>query len=97
MPDETFDVPKIASLARLELTEAEILKFERQLGDILAYIEKLKEVDVESIEPSAHAFEIFDIARPDLARPEEGLSPEQALANAPAATQSEFLVPKVLD
>jgi len=59
------EVKHIAKLARLGLTEKEIEKFRRELSKILAYIEKLKEVDVKKIEPMSHSIELENVMRID--------------------------------
>ena len=69
MPSEDFDIKYVAHLARLKLSSAEEIKLTAQLGSILGYIEKLKEVDVSGVEPTAHAFPLFNVTRPDEIRP----------------------------
>ena len=64
-----FDVQYVARLARIELTAAEEPKLSEQLGHILGYIEKLKEVDVSQVEPMAHAVLLVNVCRPDEVRP----------------------------
>ena len=66
-----------------------------QLGHILGYIEKLKEVDVSGVEPTAHAFPLINVTRPDEVRP--SLSQEEALRNAPAQANGLFIVPKIVE
>jgi aspartyl-tRNA(Asn)/glutamyl-tRNA(Gln) amidotransferase subunit C len=90
-----FDVKYVAHLARLALTPEEENKMGAQLGQILGYIEKLKELDVSQVEPTAHAVPLVNVTRPDETRP--GLSPEEALRNAPAAANGLFLVPKIVE
>ena len=85
----------VANLARLALTGAEQEKFSRQLGDILQYVEKLKQVDVTGIEPMAHASPVFNVWAADTARP--GLPVEAALRNAPARRDHLIVVPKVVE
>src|SRR6266853_4593 len=63
-----LDVAYIARLARLNLTDAETELFQKQLGDVLKYAEKLTEVDVSHVEPAAHALPIFNVFREDTAR-----------------------------
>ena len=53
---QPMDIDYVSNLARIELTSAEKEKFQGQLGDVLKYFEKLQEVDVEGVEPTAHAF-----------------------------------------
>ena len=95
MPSEDFDIKYVAHLARLKLSSAEEIKLTAQLGSILGYIEKLKEVDVSGVEPTAHAFPLFNVTRPDEIRP--GLSNEDALRNAPAKANGLFMVPKIVE
>src|SRR5690349_5843175 len=90
-----IDVNYVAHLARLALSAEEAQKFGAQLGSVLGYIEKLKEVDVEGIEPMAHAFPLINVTRPDEVRP--SLDPEQALGNAPAKANGLFIVPKIVE
>ena len=85
----------VANLARLALTAAEQEKFSRQLGDILHYVEKLKQVDVTGVEPMAHASPVFNVWESDVARP--GLPVEQALRNAPEQRDHMIVVPKVVE
>lgn len=90
-----FDVKYVANLARLALTPAEKEKLGSQINNILGYIEKLKELDVANVEPTAHAFPLINVFRPDEARP--GLSNEEALRNAPAKANGLFVVPKIVE
>ena len=90
-----LDVKYIAHLARLSLTAEEEQKIGAQLGQILGYIEKLKEVDVTGVEPTAHAFPLVNVTRPDETRP--SLSNEEALMNAPAKANGLFIVPKIVE
>ena len=90
-----LDVKYIAHLARLSLTPEEEQKIGAQLGNILGYIEKLKEVDVTGVEPTAHAFPLVNVTRPDETRP--SLSNEEALMNAPAKASGLFIVPKIVE
>ena len=90
-----MDVEHVAQLARLGLTSAEKALFQKQLGDVLRYIDKLKEVDVSAVEASAHAVPMFNVMRKDLAQP--GLSADQALQNAPRKANNLFIVPKVVE
>ena len=92
---EQMDVDHIANLARIELTNEEKEKFRSQFGDILKYFEKLNEVDVEGVEPMAHAFPRYNVWDEDIVRP--SFSVEEALANAPAKRQEQVVVPKVIE
>jgi aspartyl-tRNA(Asn)/glutamyl-tRNA(Gln) amidotransferase subunit C len=90
-----FDVRYVAHLARLQLTPDEEKKLGAQLGGILGYIEKLKELDVAKVEPTAHAVPLVNVARPDEVRP--SLPPADALRNAPAQANGLFIVPRIVE
>jgi aspartyl-tRNA(Asn)/glutamyl-tRNA(Gln) amidotransferase subunit C len=92
-PDLNID--HVANLARLALTPEEKAQFARQLGDVLAYIEQLKQVDVSHVEPMAHAFPVYNVWRDDV--PEPALPVEAALQNAPAKRDNMIVVPKVVE
>ena len=76
-----FDVRYTAKLARLHLSEDEIAKFQAQLSQVLAYVEKLEQVDVSGVEPTAHANAVFNVFRKDEDR--SFFTQKEALANAP--------------
>ncbi len=88
-------VRKVARLARLELTEAEVEEFTGQLSAILDYVEKMNELDTENVEPLAHCLPISNVFRRDRVR--ESLGTRKALANAPQRDGDFFKVPKILD
>jgi aspartyl-tRNA(Asn)/glutamyl-tRNA(Gln) amidotransferase subunit C len=90
-----LDVKYVAHLARLNLTREEEQKFGAQLGQVLGYIEKLKELDVSQVEPTAHAVPLVNVTRPDEIRP--SISNEEALRNSPAAANGLFIVPKIVE
>ena len=90
-----FDVRYTAQLARLHLSEEEIAKFQTQISQILAYVEKLEQVDVSGVEPTAHANAIFNVFREDT--PRDWFTAEDALANAPRSANQLFIVPKVIE
>jgi len=90
-----FNVNYVAKLARLNLSAGEQQKIGAQLGDILGYIEKLKEVDVSGVEPTAHPFPLVNVTRPDEARP--SMSHEDAMRNAPQTNSGLFVVPKIVE
>ena len=90
-----FDVRYVANLARIALSPGEEEQLSAQLGHILSYIEKLKELDVSNVEPTAHAVPMINVFRADEIRP--SLSNEEALRNAPSKANGLFLVPKIVD
>lgn len=91
-----MDISHIANLARIELTDDEISRFDAQLSQVLEYAAKLKELDVSGIEPTAHAYPIFDVVREDIAH-QQNFTAEEALCNAPSEALQQFKVPKVMD
>ncbi len=95
MAGSEIDVKYVAHLARIALTPEEEQKIGAQLGNILGYIEKLRELDVSQVEPTAHAVPLTNVTRPDEIRP--SLPTEEALRNAPAQANGLFLVPKIVE
>jgi aspartyl-tRNA(Asn)/glutamyl-tRNA(Gln) amidotransferase subunit C len=90
-----LDVAYVARLARLNLTAEETELFQKQLGDVLKYAEKLREVDVSNVEAAAHALPIFNVFREDA--PREWFTAQQGLSNAPRQAKGLFIVPKVVE
>ena len=95
MASVEIDVKYVAHLARMHLTADEEKKLGAQLGGILGYIEKLNELDVTGVEPTAHAFPLVNVTRPDEVRP--SLPHEEALGNAPSQANGLFMVPKIVE
>ena len=90
-----LDVAYVAKLARINLTEDEAKTFQKQLEDVLKYVEKLRQVDVTGIEATAHTLPVFNVFREDAAR--DWFTAEQALSNGPKQTDGLFIVPKVVE
>ena len=88
------DVEHVAKLARLEFTQAEKEKFTHQLNEILAYMEKLNELDTSNVEPLSHVIELNNVMREDEVKP--SYPQEEMLKNAPDRTEKFFKVPKVI-
>lgn len=96
MPENSdLDVGYVARLARIDLTENEAKIFQKQLEDVLKYVEKLRQVDVSGIDALAHALPVLNVFREDAAR--EWFTAEQALSNAPRQANGLFVVPKVVE
>lgn len=89
------DVEYVARLARLELSSNEKELYAGQMGAILGYVEKLKELDTDGIVPTSHAVPMENSFREDCERSPIGL--EKALANAPGRAGSFFTVPHVIE
>ena len=90
---EIKDVEHVARLARLNLTEEEKVKFSKQLGDILKYMEQLNEVDTTGVEPMNHPIDFSNVMREDVARYD--CTREELMANAPEVEQDYFKVHKI--
>ena len=88
-------VKKVAKLARLELTGAEVEEFSGQLSEVLDYVEKMNELDTRDVEPLAHCLPVSNVFREDFVRP--SLGSDKAMANAPDSDGYFFKVPKILD
>lgn len=91
----TQEVQWVAHLARLQLTEAELETMTRQLSAIVDYVDLLKQVDTEGVEPMAHALAVQNVFRDD--KPASSLPIADALSNAPQRRGDFYSVPAVLD
>ena len=89
------EVQHVARLARLHLTDDEVERMRQQLDAILAYIDKLRELAVDDVEPTAHAVPLVNVMRDDALQP--SLSQDEALANAPDRAGQFFRVPRIIE
>jgi aspartyl-tRNA(Asn)/glutamyl-tRNA(Gln) amidotransferase subunit C len=89
------EVERVASLARLSVSDEEADRLAAELDSLLEYVETLRQVDTDGIEPTSHVIPMATPMRKD--RPVAGLDPELALANAPERGDSAFVVPKVIE
>ena len=87
-------VRHIGKLSRIELTDEEVRTFPGQLTDVLQYFDKLQELDTENVIPMVHAVELGNILAEDI--PQDSLTPDEALKNAPQREGDFFKVTKVL-
>lgn len=87
------DVEHVAKLARLELTEEEKIKFSKQLGDVLGYVNAMNEVDTTDVAPMSHAVEFSNVMREDVEIYEQ--TREELMSNAPDREGDFFKVPKI--
>ena len=90
-----MDLSRAVKLARIELTPEGEQRLAPQLGEVLQYVEKLNELDVSGVEPTAHATPLSNVMRED--EPRESLSQEDALRNAPKTVNGLFVVPKIVE
>jgi aspartyl-tRNA(Asn)/glutamyl-tRNA(Gln) amidotransferase subunit C len=95
MPLTRDEVKWVAHLARLALSDAEEAQLARDLSAILDYVEQLKQVPTEGVEPLAHPLALENVFRGD--EPVRSLTVDEALANAPERQGSFYAVPAVLD
>ncbi|KPK82379.1 MAG: hypothetical protein AMJ81_09875 [Phycisphaerae bacterium SM23_33] len=84
----------VGRLSRIELTDQQVETFGRQFADIVAYMDKLQELNTDGVEPMAHALPVQNVFGAD--QPAESLPPERALANAPDRDGDFYKVPKVI-
>ena len=89
------DVEHVARLARLALTEAELERMRGEMAAILQYIEKLKAVDVEGVEPTSHAVPLVNVMREDEVEP--SVDREAMMRNAPDRSGEFFRVPRIIE
>ncbi len=93
-----MDIRKIAKLAHLEITEAEVALYTPQMAEIVAYVEQLNELDTSNVEPAIGGLtpegEETATMRQDTAH--QSLGQELALDQSPTASHGHFRVPKVL-
>ncbi|GAB4254541.1 MAG: Asp-tRNA(Asn)/Glu-tRNA(Gln) amidotransferase subunit GatC [Candidatus Methylacidiphilales bacterium] len=96
MTSPTLDVAYVADLARMELSPDELALFQKQLADILGYVNQLQQVDVSSVPDTPIDPHLpTNVLRHD--HPSPGLSTAEALANAPAQANSLITVPKIVE
>ena len=88
------DVAKLAGLARIEMTEDELVELSSQFGMILDAVARVQEVNLDGVKPTSHPQPMLNITRPDVVEP--SLSPEDALSGAPAQEDQRFRVPQIL-
>jgi aspartyl-tRNA(Asn)/glutamyl-tRNA(Gln) amidotransferase subunit C len=89
------DVAHLAGLARIELSDAELDRMVGELGVILESVAKVQHAPTGGVAPMSHPMPLTNVTRPDV--PVPGLTPEEALAAAPAVEQQRFAVPRILD
>lgn len=89
------DVLYVSKLARISLSENEVKAFTVQLEQILGFINKLDELDVSKVEPTASILNLENVKRQDSNR--QDFTPEEVLANAPVREKDFFAVPPVIE
>ncbi len=94
MSNDSIDIRYVAQLARIALTDEEIERFGRQLGDLLGHVDRLTELDIASVPATAQVVESRNVTREDGARP--CLDRERVLAQAPERQGDFFRVPRII-
>jgi aspartyl-tRNA(Asn)/glutamyl-tRNA(Gln) amidotransferase subunit C len=89
------EVKKVAKLAKLTLSDADIARMAADMGAMLDYVATLADLDTEGIVPTAHAVPMANAFRPDQLRP--SLERDAVLAAAPKSANGTFRVPKVIE
>lgn len=95
MSSQGIDVQYVADLARLRLSADEVATFQKQLSDILGYVDQLQKVDVSSVEAITASAPTSNNLRTDELKP--SISAEEALANAPVQSDNLFIVPRMVE
>ena len=93
-PISREDVAHLASLARIDLSEAELERLGAELPDILQHVATVQEAVADGVAAMSHPQPISNVFREDVVTP--GLTPQEALAGAPASQEQRFLVPRIL-
>ena len=90
-----MEIDHVALLARLELKDEEKELFSKQVGSIIEYVDKLNELDIDDVEPTAHVLPIKNVFREDELR--DSFPREKALQNAPRKNDGFYKVPKIIE
>jgi aspartyl-tRNA(Asn)/glutamyl-tRNA(Gln) amidotransferase subunit C len=90
-----IDIEYVAKLARIHLSDEEKATYAQQLKEVLVNFNKIRDINVDGVEPTAHAFPVFNVWETDRAEP--GFTPEEALRNAPENRDNQIVVPKVIE
>ena len=89
------EIVHVGKLARLHLNEEAVNLYERQLDDVLTYMETLNRLSTESVPPTSHVISVINTFREDMLT--ESLPPETALNNAPETEHDTFVVPRIIE
>ncbi len=90
-----IDVARVCELAHFDMPAAEMSEFQGQLENILGYVAKLNELDLDGIEPTLYGQPVKNVFREDVNEP--GLERFDVLRNAPESIGGEFKVPKIVE
>ncbi|MBD48324.1 MAG: Asp-tRNA(Asn)/Glu-tRNA(Gln) amidotransferase GatCAB subunit C [Dehalococcoidia bacterium] len=90
-----IDLQHVVNLARINLSPEEEARIRPQMQEILKYVDKLNELNIDNIEPTAHAVPLTNVMRAD--EVQSSLSQDDALRNAPRQADGLFVVPKIVE
>ena len=90
-----IDISRLVKLARIELKPEEEVRLAPQLSEVLGYVDKLKELNVDDVEPTAHASPLSNVLRKDELG--DSLCRDDVLRNAPESSNGLFVVPKIVE
>lgn len=90
-----IDISRLVKLARIELKPEEEVRLAPQLSEVLGYVDKLKELNVDDVEPTAHASPMSNVLRKDELG--DSLCRDDVLRNAPECSNGLFVVPKIVE
>jgi len=90
-----IDVARVCELAHFDMSKEEMSQFQGQLENILDYVEKLGELDLDGIEPTMYGQPVKNVFREDVNEP--SLDPSDVIVNAPESIGGEFKVPKIVE
>ena len=90
-----IDLQHVVNLARINLSPEEEARIRPQMQEILKYVDKLNELNIDNIEPTAHAVPLTNVMRADGVQ--SSLSRDDALRNAPCQADGLFVVPKIVE
>ena len=88
------EVRHVALLARLALSDAQVTTLAEELSGILDHVSRVGELQLDDVEPTAHALDVANVTRADIARP--SLPQEAVLLNAPEAADGFFVIPRIV-
>ena len=89
------EVRHVAKLARLELSESELMSFQSQLNSLLGHFQDIQHLDVTGLPPKPHAVALQNVLRDDVSRP--GLARDASLKNSANTKSGLFIVPTIIE
>jgi aspartyl-tRNA(Asn)/glutamyl-tRNA(Gln) amidotransferase subunit C len=95
-PASSIDVKYVAHLARMHLSDQEVATFQAQLDQVLVYVQALGELNLDHVEPTAHAVPVHNVFREDVVTSAADTH-EAVMANAPQHRQGLFVVPRIIE